>query len=125
MRIDTLRFRLTAHFRRDAETQAYVLYCPTLDICTAAPTRAECKPTMRSAANLFIRTCYERGILDQVLRRSGFKKSSNPPVNPFLEDGDFIAITERPEEFDSFPFEVPIELVAAQHQLGAGADVRA
>ena len=119
MPIDTLKFRLTAHFRRDAETRAYVLYCPTLDICTAAPSRAECKPTMRSAANLFIRTCYDRGMLDQVLRRRGFRKSSSP-----AESGDFISIMERPEEFASFPFEVPLELLVAQ-QMGMRTGVQA
>lgn len=121
--IDTLKFRLTAHYRRDDETRAYVMYCPTLDIYTAAPTRSECKATMRSAAILFIRTCYNRGMLDQVLRQRGLQRSaSSAPHSPLK--GDYIAITERPEEFKSFPFEVPIELLAAQ-QSGGEAEVTA
>ena len=102
-------FSLTGYFREDEETKSFVVYCPLLDIYTAVSDRADVEPAMRSAADLFIHVCYDRGILEKVLRERGFKRSTAGQA----PGSDFIAVRESLADFKgSFPFEVPLPLVA-------------
>ena len=110
-----LIFKLSAYQRRDEETNAYVVYCPSLDIYTAAQTREEVLPSMRSAAEMFIRVCYDRGILEQVLQKRGFQAHTGTAKAPGNGDGDFISVQEAVGGFEeSFPFEVPMPLISKE-----------
>ena len=121
-----LIFKLSAYQRRDEETKAFVVYCPSLDIYTAAQTREEVLPSMMSAAEMFVRVCYDRGILEQVLQKRGFQSHPGTARPPGNGDGDFISVQEAVGDFEeSFPFEVPMPLIseylALRGSAGAGA----
>jgi hypothetical protein len=108
-----LIFKLSAYQRRDEETKAYVVYCPSLDLYTAAQTREEVLPSMMNGAEMFIRVCYDRGILEQVLQKRGFQTNAGAAKPPGNGDGDFISVQEAVGDFEeSFPFEVPMPLVS-------------
>ena len=119
-----LTFGLTGYLRADEETQTFVAFCPSLDIYTAAQTRDEIEPAMRSAAKMFIRLCYERGILEQVLHKQGFlsQRSTTDDVPTLPHGADFIAVKESLGTFEeSFPFDVPMPLVSDQLSVGMRA----
>ena len=120
-----LIFKLSAYQRRDEETKAYVVYCPSLDIYTAAQTREEILPSMRSAAKMFIRACYDRGIMEQVLQKQGFQTHAGAARPPGNGDGDFISVREAVGDFEeSFPFEVPMPLISERLGLRGSTGVR-
>ena len=119
-----LTFNLTGYLRTDEETQAFVVYCPSLDIYTSAQTRDEIEPAMRSAAKMFISLCYDRGILEQVLHKQGFssQRSTTDDVPTLPQGADFIAVKESLGAFEeSFPFNVPMPLVSDQSSAAMGA----
>ncbi len=104
------------------------MYCPSFDLYTAAQTRDEVLPSMTNAAGMFIRVCYDRGLLEQVLQKRGFQahpRAARPPGNG---GGDVISVQEAVGDFEeSFPFEVPMPLVSggagvAQPGKGRGVD---
>ena len=114
-----LTFSLRGYVRPDEDTKSFVVYCPSLDIYTAAQTRDEVEPTMISAATLFFRLCYDRGILEQVLQKRGFIASqasaSEEQAMPRHGAADFIVVEEKLDDFnESFPFNVPMPLISNQ-----------
>lgn len=64
--------RLTALIRRE-KPGIYGVYCPALDLWSQGDTVAEAKKNIAEAVELFIESCYERGMLNQVLLDCGFK----------------------------------------------------
>ena len=50
----------------------YVANCPLLDVVTQGDTEDEAKKNLAEALSLFLISCYERGTLENVLRRAGF-----------------------------------------------------
>lgn len=107
-----LTFRLTGWLREDVDTKAFVAYCPPLDLYTAGRTRDEGRQALRSGAEMFIRLCYDRGILERVLRARGFA-TARPEGDPSPAAGDFITYFESSAGFEeSFGFDVPLPLVS-------------
>ena len=119
-----LIFKLGAYQRRDEETQAYVLYCPFLDLYTAAQTRGDVLPSMTNAAGMFIRVCCDRGVLEQVLQKRGFQVHPRAAGPSGKGGGNVVPVQEAAGEFEeAFPFEVQMSLVSehpASHDLGRG-----
>ena len=117
-----LTFGLTGYRRLDQETKAFVAYCPSLDIYTSVQTRDEVEPAMRSAVEMFIRVCYDRGILERVLQQRGFsmRRSASQDATPPVS-ADYISVKEAPGDFEAFPFNVPMPLVSDQLEAGMGA----
>ena len=60
---------LLAGVRRDEQAGVYVSYAPALDLYSQGATEADTLRAMESAVRLYIRTAYEEGILEKVLKR--------------------------------------------------------
>ena len=109
--------------REDEETSCFVSYCPALDIYSAGRTRPEAKKGLQRAADMFIRLCSDRGILERVLNQKGFKVAvRGTPAGARATTG-FITVSEN--EFDSeyddlFKVDVPLHLIAAAEGTHAG-----
>ena len=54
--------------------------CPILDVHSQGKSEAEAIEHIRDAVNLFLVSCYERGVLDKALKECGF--------NPRTESAD-------------------------------------
>ena len=121
-----LIFKLGTYRRRDEETQAYVLYCPSLNLYTAAQTRGDVLPSMTNAAGMFIRVCVccDRRVLEQALQKRGFQVHPRAAGPSGKGGGDVVPVQETAGEFEeAFPFEVQVSLVSehpASHDLGRG-----
>lgn len=50
----------------------FIARCPALHIATQGHNQAEAKKNLVEACDLFLRSCVERGTLDQALRELGF-----------------------------------------------------
>jgi hypothetical protein len=66
-----VEFALECLGRRDDEAKVCVGYIPALRLYTQATNEENLEKALISAAELFIVTCYERGILGQALRDRG------------------------------------------------------
>ncbi len=62
-------FKLFGVLKRAGDS--YVAYCPPLDLTTQGRSESEAKKNLLEAAQLFIRSCLERGTLDQALKELG------------------------------------------------------
>lgn len=127
-------FSLEGAIREDKETESFVAYCPALDLYSAGRTRPEAKKALQSAVDMYVRLCYDRGILGRLLHEKGFNAAvsgvgtsaalGTPGITEHPgEHGDFIAITESAhsaEYDDVFPVQVPIHLIANQQAVHAG-----
>jgi predicted RNase H-like HicB family nuclease len=51
----------------------FVASCPALDVASQGGTEEEAKKNIAEALSMFLRSCYERGTLDAVLKQCGFK----------------------------------------------------
>jgi len=47
--------------------------CPVLDIHSQGDTETQARKNLTEAVSLFLVSCFERGILDEVLKKCGFK----------------------------------------------------
>ena len=117
-----VRYRLQGAIREDPETQCFVSHCSTLDIYSAGRTRMDAKKALTDAVVTYVRACYERGILDSILKGKGFD-----PVSEVSDPSDalFVAVEEHASDHaseydDVFDFDIPLHL-AAQAQSGPQA----
>ena len=51
----------------------FVASCPAFDVASQGETEAEAKKNIAEALFMFLRSCYERGTLDAVLKQCGFR----------------------------------------------------
>ena len=54
--------------------------CPVLDIHSQGETEERAKKNLAEAISLFLISCFERGILDEVLKKCGFKPRYEMPA---------------------------------------------
>jgi len=72
----TFQLRLPAFFKEeDGQTVACF---PMLDIVTHGASRAHAERALIEATQLFIESCFERGVLDDVLKACGFEPAQEP-----------------------------------------------
>lgn len=62
-----------------------VAYCPLLDVASQGETEAKARDSLIEALQAFLESCYERGVLDDVLKESGFRPAS-PPAEAAHDD---------------------------------------
>jgi predicted RNase H-like HicB family nuclease len=65
-------FLLRLPFKVKKEGRAFISWCPALDVSSCGDTAREAEKNLRDAIRLFIMSCYERGVLDRVLKDCGF-----------------------------------------------------
>ena len=64
--------RLRAGVGFDAEAGVWVAWCPALDIYSQDETSKKAQAALKEALALYVKHCYERRILDNVLADRGF-----------------------------------------------------
>lgn len=111
-----VNFSLQGAIREDRQTRSFVSYCPTLDLYSAGRTRIEAKKALTGAVVSYVRLCYERGILGNILRDKGFLAAPSSTVDRAAGE-QFITVQENASEYDDvFDFDVPLHLLAAQQE---------
>ena len=61
---------------------AWVGYCPSLDMASQGDTEEEALNAVKEAVELWFESCLERGVLAQALEESGFKRVIHSAVLP-------------------------------------------
>jgi len=64
-------FTLPCRIERDGRW--FIASCDPLDVHTQARTEAKARANLVEALELFLESCYERGVLDQVLTNAGIR----------------------------------------------------
>ena len=59
----------------------YLASCPILDIHSQGETEKKARDKLGEAISLFITSCFERGVLDEVFKSCGFKAVYSPPAH--------------------------------------------
>jgi len=112
-----VEFSLTCYGKKEEQLGVFVGYIPALRVYSQGRNQEEMEKALASAAELFIVTCYERGILGQALKDRGMTKASGTNLKHKAEEErrDYISVAERHPSFDKpFKVKVPISLLAAQ-----------
>src|SRR5690242_19524317 len=112
-----VEFSLDCMSRHDSDANVLVGYIPALRLYSQGRDEKELENAMKSAAALFIVTCYERDILHKVLRERGMTKATTKAAADKARQGQYISVSERASTptFDrDFKITVPIELIAGQ-----------
>ena len=78
--------RLPVRFKK--RTHWYVASCPILDVHSQGKTKKEAEKSLIEALSLFLTSCFERGVLDQVLKNCGFKLSTHEKLPGFRNTVD-------------------------------------
>ena len=55
----------------------YLAVCPILDLAAQGPTAEKAVSSLREAVRGFVADCFERGVLDEVMKNAGF----GPPAS--------------------------------------------
>lgn len=84
--------QLYGKVKKDGEW--FISYCPPLDVYSQGETRDKAESNLIEATALFLASCFERGVLDEVLKKCGFKaveyhsaaKKQKIPSNTFKMD---------------------------------------
>jgi len=107
-------FSLEAWTRHDKEASVHVGFIPSLKIYSQAATEAELQKALTSAAELFIVACYNRNILNRVLRERGMTKANvrdeaAAKAQQYIRISEYQSLYEKPIRLT-----IPIDLLAAQ-----------
>jgi hypothetical protein len=109
-------FKLDCLVREDKDSKSFVSFCPALDLYSAGRSRVESREALTSAIAMYLRICYERKVLSNVLHGRNFQAADPLCVDLPTAPG-FIAIKESMAEYDDeFRIEVPMHLLAQQQQ---------
>jgi predicted RNase H-like HicB family nuclease len=137
-----ITFRLRAGIRYDDAAGVHVTFCPALDVYSQGDTEAEARTALDNSVRLYLKICYERSILDNILNARGFSVNREPAgaAPRSSSDGfdgtdgadgadgadggdgaELIEIREvkpRPEYPHTFTIDVPLHLIQQGHQQG-------
>jgi predicted RNase H-like HicB family nuclease len=56
----------------------YVVCCPILDVHSQGRNKSQAIENIKDAVNLFLVSCFERGVLDKALKECGFAPQNKP-----------------------------------------------
>lgn len=119
--------QLDVAVKHDPTAGCWVTYCPALDVYSAGKTEPEAKNAIQSALLMFIKNCFKRKILNNVLAERGFAPDNGEDdlalgsLTP-LDAGEFVAVRLRDFGGDTFSVNVPMQL--RSHSRHAAADCR-
>ena len=105
-------WRLDAAHRYDKDAKVFVAWCPAVDVRSQGSTKAKAKRALTSAVTMYIRICWSRSILDDILNKRGFEQCAQGDI---ADDDRFIDVQEELDETypHTFEIEVPMNLIAA------------
>jgi hypothetical protein len=110
-----VEFSLECMSRRDDEANVFVGYIPALRVYSQGRDEKELENALKSAAEMFIVTCYGRNILGKALRDRGMNRATSAAAAEKARKGQYISISQHVPSFEKdFEIKVPIELVAAE-----------
>lgn len=107
-------YRLTCLTKRDENCKVHVGYIPVLRVYTQATTEERLTAALKSAATMFITSCFERGVLDEVLHARGMSKAIPGETHGKIAADQFIAVANFDKEIE---MDVPITLLAREAQI--------
>jgi predicted RNase H-like HicB family nuclease len=72
----------------------FLATCPILDIHSQGESEGKAKDNLGEALSLFFISCFERGVLDEVLKGCGFKAAMPIPKEnrPLVTHEDYISV---------------------------------
>lgn len=71
----------------------FVASCPILDVVSQGETPEKAKANLAEALSLFLISCYERGVLEAVLKRCGFKPAyKSVSAEPAQGGSDYVDV---------------------------------
>lgn len=94
----TIHFQMTFLAETKQEGRYFIARTLPLDVYSQGPTEAKALENLVEALQLFIESCFERGVLDQVLKNCGFQ----------MEHGAQLPVQTK----DQHELKVPLSLVA-------------
>ena len=74
-----IRFDVKLPIKIEKGEKFYIASCPVLDVISQGKTLKKAKSNLHEALSLFLISCFERGVLDAVLKNCGFKSAVTPP----------------------------------------------
>lgn len=77
---ELVRFEIKLPVKIVKKTGYYIGSCPLLDVFTQGKTKKEAQNNLRDALELFLTSCFERGVLEEVLREAGFSPATEEMV---------------------------------------------
>jgi predicted RNase H-like HicB family nuclease len=80
--VAVVRFELSLPVTYDEEDGWIVTTFPSIDVSSHGRTREEAERALIEATQLFIEDCFERGVLDEVLKDCGFAVTHDAPPAP-------------------------------------------
>jgi len=77
-----IEFEFSLPYRITRRRNWVVADCFPLDICSQGDTEADATRNLTEATQAFLLSCYERGVLEKVLKDCGFTSSRTKTVRP-------------------------------------------
>lgn len=121
-----IEYKLKAAIRYDDSAGVHVGWCPMLDIFSQGTTPDEAKTALTSALTMYLKHCFRRGILDNILRGRGLEASDEPEGDSeeTSDSGEYISVRPEGEAKNTFgslfPLDVPLELIVPRAANGGG-----
>ena len=82
----TIQFNMRLPAVITKKVRWFVAYCPALDVASQGETEEEAKKNLTEALLAFLLSCHERGVLDAVLKESGFIPARSMPTAVNIKD---------------------------------------
>lgn len=116
-----ISFNLAAGTRFDEEAGVYVAWCPALNVRSQGETEKEAHDSLSDALFLFLKHCYSRNILDDMLNARGFEPEHGPAVASGNGDEHYVSIREIGSGYSDYNIRVPFHLIQQAKAQSRGA----
>ncbi len=90
-----VQFSMKLPVKITKKSKWFLASCPILDVHSQGDTKEQAKKNLGEALSLFFISCFERGVLDAVLKDCGFKPAHpSPPYKkrPTITREDYIDV---------------------------------
>jgi hypothetical protein len=102
--------------RYDEAAEVWVSWCPALDVRSQGTTEQRAREAIEDALGMYLRYCYQKGILGKILTKRGFVTCKDEEAvndDAFDEFVSVRAVHDQPKRAASiFDVTVPIPLVS-------------
>lgn len=95
-----ISFSLLGGIRCDEQVNAFVGFCPRLKLYSQGRTLEEAKAALTSAIHGYVKNVFKIGMLNEVLKESGFGFLSGAVEPSAYSDAEWISLKDR--KFDAF-----------------------
>jgi len=74
-----IKFEIRLPAKLEKKGKWYISSCPALDVFSQGKSKKEAMANLEEALSLFVHSCFERGVLGEVLRDGGFESAQKMP----------------------------------------------